>query len=67
MSKRRECAENYKVTTVINQDVENWVEEVISTKEFYDFAATLMYKYKKHKVKQVYLFFPWYTCAYIQT
>ncbi|AOA54549.1 MULTISPECIES: hypothetical protein [Bacillus] len=47
MSKRRECAENYKVTTVINKDVENWVEEVISTKEFYDFAATLMYKYKK--------------------
>ncbi|MCY8169503.1 hypothetical protein MOF52_16895 [Bacillus inaquosorum] len=47
MSKRRECPENYKVTTDITKDVENWVNEVISSKEFYDFAATLMYKYKK--------------------
>ncbi|MCC9021685.1 hypothetical protein P4T89_12405 [Bacillus nakamurai] len=47
MSKRREFPENYKVTTEITEEVKKWVEEVMSSKEFYDFAAMLMYKYKK--------------------
>ncbi|MCA1233211.1 hypothetical protein LBW83_16485 [Bacillus velezensis] len=47
MSKRKECPENYKVTTEVTESVCEWIDEVMGGKEFYDFAAMLMYKYKK--------------------
>ncbi|MFQ8009133.1 hypothetical protein ACLRC8_09310 [Bacillus sp. NIO_002] len=47
MSKRKECPENYKVTTEVTESVREWIDEVMGGKEFYDFAAMLMYKYKK--------------------
>ncbi|WP_195536400.1 hypothetical protein [Bacillus paralicheniformis] len=47
MSRRRECPEKYKITTDIHEEVTEWVREVMRSKEFYDFAAALMYKYKK--------------------
>ncbi|WEV83685.1 hypothetical protein L0P93_10835 [Bacillus velezensis] len=47
MSKRKECPENYKVTTEVTESVREWIDEVMGGKEFYDFSAMLMYKYKK--------------------
>ncbi|WP_345806659.1 hypothetical protein [Bacillus pumilus] len=47
MSKRRECIENYKITTVVTPEVKEFFKDVMGSKEFYDFASNLMYKYKK--------------------
>ncbi|MFU7497869.1 hypothetical protein GII76_06980 [Bacillus subtilis] len=46
MAKRRqEKIENYKVTTEVTAEVQNWINEVLGSKEFYDFAAPLLNKY----------------------
>ncbi|ASB89233.1 hypothetical protein S101395_02726 [Bacillus sonorensis] len=47
MSRRIECPENYKVTTEITEEAQEWIKEVMRSKKFYDFAVSLMYKYKK--------------------
>ncbi|MEC2307580.1 hypothetical protein [Bacillus atrophaeus] len=52
MTKRRlEKQENYNITTEVTEEVENWVQEVMGSKEFYDFAAPLMYRYLAKKEK----------------
>ncbi|MCY9096350.1 hypothetical protein MOE96_15865 [Bacillus inaquosorum] len=46
MAKRRkEKIENYKITTEVTTEVQNWIDEVLGSKEFYDFAAPLLNKY----------------------
>lgn len=45
--KRKETIENYRITTQVTPEVEKFFKEVMASKEFYDFASHLMYKYKK--------------------
>ncbi|MED4801207.1 hypothetical protein [Bacillus atrophaeus] len=52
MTKRRlEKQENYNITTEVTEEVEKWVQEVMGSKEFYDFVAPLMYRYLAKKEK----------------
>ncbi|AXY37990.1 hypothetical protein D3C60_09595 [Bacillus velezensis] len=46
MAKRRqEKIENYKITTEVTAEVQNWIDEILGSKEFYNFAAPLLNKY----------------------
>lgn len=45
--KKKESIENYRITTQITPEVQKFFKEVMASKEFYDFASHLMYKYKK--------------------
>ncbi|WP_437131420.1 hypothetical protein [Bacillus atrophaeus] len=50
MAKRRqEKIENYKITTEVTTEVQNWIDEVLGSREFYDFAAQL---FNKHLAKR---------------
>lgn len=45
--KRKEAIANYRITTQVTPEVEKFFKEGMATKELYDFASHLMYKYKK--------------------
>ncbi|WP_426052587.1 hypothetical protein [Bacillus sp. DC4300-2b2] len=45
--RRKEAIENYKITIQVTPEVQKFFKEVMASKEFYDFASHLMYKYKK--------------------
>ncbi len=45
MSKKRECIENYKIVTEVTSDVEEFVEEIKRSEEFFILFEKFMYKY----------------------
>ncbi|QIW80270.1 hypothetical protein [Bacillus tequilensis] len=51
--RKLEKRENYKVTTEITDEVQEWVDEVIGSKEFYDFSAPIFHKYLSKKEKEL--------------
>ncbi|MBR8691252.1 hypothetical protein KCQ59_15790 [Bacillus australimaris] len=45
--RRKEAIENYNISTQVTPEVQKFFKEVMASKEFYEFASHLMYKYKK--------------------